>query len=286
MLTQYRLESHFEESNTTMAKKRQKKSGPHPTPQQLKLGLMMGMNLQQIKRAISSTGGLDGDMLGNHSNRQPPKSNYDIANPSLLDESKEGRQYTLTISLSGSPVRIFRQIEVPSNMRLEHLGKIILRAMGWEDFEHLHQFTKGGINYMYPCDNGGFSMRMKDEDAMAVTVSEVLTKINESINFEYDFGDSWMHEVKLTQIDQATSSEQAVRVLYGAGACPPEDCGGVLGYREILGRLKRYGRVLDEDDEDYDDMLDGWLEPGFDPEAFNVKQAEGRVQNYINQVNR
>lgn len=262
-------------------KKKTKKSGPHLTPDQIGQGMLMGMNLQQMKSAFGKT--VLGGGMQTGRKPAPKKANYDIDNQSLIDEQMDCNQYVLSVSLVKSPVKILRQLSVPSNLRLEHLAKITLRAMGWEDFEHMHQFTKGRTNYIYPCD-GGFGFQSNDEDAMAYVVSDLLESVGDSIMLEYDFGDSWMHEVKLVKIDES-HSELVIEVTAGQGACPPEDCGGVMGYRQVLKRLERYGRPLDEDDEDFDDMLDGWVGPGFDPEAFSVKDANQRIQHYLKYIN-
>jgi len=49
--------------------------------------------------------------------------------------------------------------------------------------------------------------------------------------YEYDFGDSWNHIIKLESMEPKTSHR--ARLLGGKGSCPPEDCGGLSGY-ELL----------------------------------------------------
>jgi len=55
--------------------------------------------------------------------------------------------------------------------------------------------------------------------------------------YEYDFGDSWEHEITVQKILPAAGGATAL-CLDGAGACPPEDCGGIWGYAELLKTLK------------------------------------------------
>lgn len=160
---------------------------------------------------------------------------YSEEHPTLQVRSIEPKAYHLYISLQGSPVKIFRRITVPSNIRMEHLAEIIIRAMGWGN-EHLHQFIAHGEEYVSVREikegGGIFSFRMK-HDAMACTIGDVLKEKGKQIKFEYDFGDSWMHNVRLSAIE-AYDPRHVVSVDSGSGPCPPEDCGGVYGYAEML----------------------------------------------------
>lgn len=83
-----------------------------------------------------------------------------------------------------------------------------------------------------------------------------------AIEYEYDFGDSWIHRVTLERESTADPDLTYPRCLAGARACPPEDCGGPPGYEELLRVLRN--PTLDE----YQDMLD-WLGRPFDSEAFD-----------------
>jgi hypothetical protein len=51
--------------------------------------------------------------------------------------------------------------------------------------------------------------------------------------------------------------------LTGKRACPPEDCGGIWGYYQLLETIQ------DPDDREHEEMLD-WLGDDFDPEAFDL----------------
>jgi hypothetical protein len=41
--------------------------------------------------------------------------------------------------------------------------------------------------------------------------------------YEYDFGDSWLHELVLEGVVSAPDSSEMLCSLEGNGACPPED---------------------------------------------------------------
>jgi hypothetical protein len=183
---------------------------------------------------------------------------YVKGHATLLADTEVAETYHLYISLLNSSVKIFRRITVPSNMRLEHLAKIIILAMGWSG-EHLSMFQAQGKYYdSHEKDYDDPDWSSRTIDSMAVTVQDVLRKKGQSIKFEYDFGDSWMHQVRLSSIEEHPSDN--VTVDSGAGGCPPEDIGGVWGYEEML----ECGEIT--------------------PEKFSLAVARYAVANYVKRV--
>ena len=67
--------------------------------------------------------------------------------------------------------------------------------------------------------------------------------------------------------------------LAGARACPPEDCGGVWGYDDLLTALNAPGDSGDPE------LLE-WVGPDFDPEHFDVDDINSSLGHLdtINQV--
>jgi hypothetical protein len=56
--------------------------------------------------------------------------------------------------------------------------------------------------------------------------------------YEYDFGDSWAHEVVVEKTLPADPKKKYAVCLDGKNACPPEDCGGIWGYYDLLKAVK------------------------------------------------
>jgi hypothetical protein len=89
--------------------------------------------------------------------------------------------------------------------------------------------------------------------------------------YEYDFGDSWAHEVRVEKILPADpSSARRAVCLGGARACPPEDCGGIPGYDHLLKvianpRHPEHGETLE------------WLGGRFDPAAFDAARVDAAL---------
>ena len=173
--------------------------------------------------------------------------------------------------MKGSPRKVYRQLVVPSDLPLNHLGEILVRAVGWEGY-HLNQFIAGNTYYAEPSDDAWITGMQ--EDASKCTIGSLLSRVKSKIKWEYDFGDSWIHEITLVEKQAVDDNEMVkVQLLKGSGACPPEDSGGVDGYRHLLNVLKNPA------DEEYEEMV-GWLGGSFDPKAFSLAAARNRVMEY------
>ena len=110
------------------------------------------------------------------------------------------------------------------------LHHIIQVVMGWTN-SHLYQFNMG--------EEVIADTRLVDDklgpvtDAKGVMVTQVFTKVGTTITYEYDFGDGWMHHLELVEISTHPIDEVLPQIIGGENACPPEDCGGIYGYKEL-----------------------------------------------------
>ena len=168
----------------------------------------------------------------------------------LLDSSKPSKTYILYASIEQCPVKVFRRIKVPSNLWLGNLGKIFITAFGWAGY-HLSQFTKGDVYYtsrdnIDERDSFNFGCSNRHIDEMTVTVADVLPQKGSTISFEYDFGDGWIHNVRVSSVSDEPLRGEDICVTSGKGACPPEDVGGVWGYAQMLDILS--GKVDDPEE--------------------------------------
>jgi hypothetical protein len=87
--------------------------------------------------------------------------------------------------------------------------------------------------------------------------------------WEYDFGDSWTHELRL----HATLDETVPRprLVAGKRACPPEDCGGPPGYERLL-------HALADPDHPQHAEFSNLVGREFDPDAFDVARHDRRLE--------
>lgn len=174
--------------------------------------------------------------------------------------------YQIQIALNGTKPKIWRRILIPSDLLLTDFHNIIQVTMGWEN-AHLHQFIKNKIFYLVRFHDDDFWDEMNNIDyiKMKIRVSDLLKKENEKIIYEYDFGDGWEHELILEKILPVDKNIEYPVCLAGEMNCPPEDCGGIWGYANILEILAH------PDHDEYEDVME-WLGGEFDPEYFNVEE--------------
>lgn len=169
------------------------------------------------------------------------------------------RIFQVKVTLSGVRPPIWRCLLVPSNMSLRRFHDVLQIAFGWTD-SHLHMFTVGEDSYGLPDPDGDLNWIKNDA---RVKLDQVLAKAKDSFVYEYDFGDSWDHQVVHEKIISEPLSLKVPSCIGGARACPPEDCGGVPGYAEFL---KAIGNPRHPG---HEEMLE-WVGGNFDPERFDL----------------
>jgi hypothetical protein len=130
--------------------------------------------------------------------------------------------------------------------------------MGWSEM-HLHEFIIDGASYGEPSpDYDPESMR----DHNKFTLEKLLQEPKKKFGYIYDFGDGWQHEIAVEKIFIAEPRVYYSVCLAGKMACPPEDCGGMGGYGDLLRALKN-PRTKDQRE------FVEWAGP-FDPERFEL----------------
>ncbi len=175
--------------------------------------------------------------------------------------------YQLKVVLLGTRRPIWRRLQVPESANLGWLHAVLQVAMGWTN-SHLHQFRIG--QDCYSDTRVHFAEFVGDPEILEerkFTLMQVVPCEKAVFGYEYDFGDSWEHEVIVEKVLPPDLSVSTVaRCLDGARACPPEDCGGTWGYENLLKVLRSPKHPEHED-------LKTWLGKRFDAEAFSVETA-------------
>lgn len=170
----------------------------------------------------------------------------------------------LKIVLMGSNPKIWRRILVKSSVSLFELHHTIQIAMGWENY-HLFEFKVDNYRIGEPNDDFDMEMGSRVIDARNIKVSEILPGTQKFL-YEYDFGDAWLHEITIEGTKPIEKDAQYPFCLEGEMNAPPEDCGGIPGFYDLLGILKNKKHPQ------YKDMLE-WLGGTFDPLDFNQKEV-------------
>lgn len=168
--------------------------------------------------------------------------------------------YVLEITLAEIKPPIRRVVLVSNSITLATLHRIIQAAMGWSD-SHLHRFEKGDENFGIPDDEFDCT------DERTTRLSSVLRRVKDSMVYEYDFGDSWIHKIKLLDIFPNKLRSMVPEIIVGERNCPPEDIGGTDGYEELLEMIKS-GEAETE----------GHPKASFRAEEFNLEKANLRLK--------
>jgi hypothetical protein len=177
--------------------------------------------------------------------------------------------YQIEVTLMGSDPPIWRRIVVPSSMTLPKFHALLQIVMGWENY-HLHQFMAEEQYFGMPDPH--FPSDMKSE--ARVKLKRLLPAKATSAIYEYDFGDGWEHQLVLEKVLPYEEGEPLPRCLEGQRACPPEDCGGIIGYEHLL------EAVSDPEHPEHADLSE-WLGEGFDPERFDASVANFELGRYF-----
>jgi hypothetical protein len=165
--------------------------------------------------------------------------------------------YQLKVSLLGAKPPIWRRLEVPADTSLAGLHDIVQTAFGWED-SHMHVFeTAYG-------DFGVADRELGHRAEAPVTLAQVAPGAGDRLRYTYDFGDDWRHEITVEKVLDRQPGPYP-RCTGGRRAAPPEDCGGIWGYAELVDVL------ADPDHSEHEDRLE-WLgldsAADFDPAHF------------------
>jgi hypothetical protein len=185
-----------------------------------------------------------------------------------------GREiHRYTVTLRDIHPEIWRSIAVPAESSFWDLHVAIQDAMGWHD-THLHAFRFTG-----PDDREGTLIGIPDDDGFVgdpvylpgwtIPIKEYFRRPGDRALYEYDFGDGWEHDVVLEEIAPRPARKKFPVCLDGARACPPEDCGGIGGYENLLDAIADPAHPEHEE-------LGEWLREfygNYDPERFDAKKV-------------
>jgi len=201
--------------------------------------------------------------------------------------------HELKITLRGSKPPIWRRVAVPSGIYLSDLHEVIQIVTDWGNY-HLHQFvvryrrpklTKEELSALAQSSQWDkLAMYMlrdrclsdpqfeleETEDESKVMLSELAPAVKRKFIYEYDFGDGWEHLIEVVKISPPVEGVKYPVCIAGKLACPPEDCGGIWGYYEMLEAVKNPKHERHEE-------FAEWLSPKFDPERFDLEKINAAL---------
>ncbi len=128
--------------------------------------------------------------------------------------------YTLEILLTNGPMsdefltanpRVSRTIQIRGDQTLEDLHGVINDAFERDD-DHLYGFYVPEGRSMY----GG------KELMLGALVGSLNLRVGKKLRYHFDFGDDWIHDVKVKAVGEADADEKYPKVIEKVGQCPPQ----------------------------------------------------------------
>ncbi len=194
-----------------------------------------------------------------------PRQAAPVDHTSRPRPTKSGFQLKVTLLDTKPP--IWRRVLVDASATLDHLHEVIQAAFGWWNY-HLHEFEVGRARYGVPDPDEDWGDPPKDERR---TRLDAIAGEGSSFRYTYDFGDGWDHRVVVEKVLPAANTAVPA-CIDGRRACPPEDCGGTWGYRELL-------EILADPRHPEHEARRDWIGRPFDPEAFDPNEFEDNLRN-------
>lgn len=133
--------------------------------------------------------------------------------------------YQLKITIKNSHPPIWRRILVPSHITFFDLDDIIEAAFGWQH-DHMFAFDFRDVGEEFI----GTPIR-GEEDTASACIDEWMRE-GRSFLYTYDFGDDWVHTVKVEKVIEY--DKRYPQVMKSKGPNMIEDCGGIWGFYDCM----------------------------------------------------
>ena len=190
--------------------------------------------------------------------------------------------YQLRICLLGISPSIWRRIHIRSDSTIADLHYTIQISMGWTD-QHLNQFTIYGKEYGVYHD-GGIEF---PDDPKKTRLDQFNFRLRNRFRYEYNFHDSWKHEIRLEKQIDFESGETYPVCISGAGGTPPEDCGGPWAFMKLKQKYAQWyliNRIMEiiRESEEYLDMEEIYnLKFWMDINRFDRQVVNRKLNHYV-----
>jgi len=174
--------------------------------------------------------------------------------------------YRLKVTLHWSEPQIWREMLMKKDSTFKELHQVVQVVMEWED-SHLHKFPINNHKYIgvKPKNSFGFSNKTYIKESNA-ELQDYLKKKGDSIEYIYDFGDSWRHIIELKEIKEMEEDMKYPLCIDGENAAPIEDVGGIPGYYNMI-------EALNDPEHPEHEMYTEWLGENFDPNQFDREKV-------------
>ena len=175
----------------------------------------------------------------------------------------------IKVTLLGTEPAIWRRIVIPSAISFFDLHHILQISMGWKN-SHLFEFHAGDYRIGYLDEE--FEDSDELADALVVQADLLLGKEKATCIYVYDFGDHWEHALEVEAVEPANDRILPV-CIDGYLNCPPEDCGGIPGFRDML-------KILNDKKHPEYRETKTWVGRGYDAAKLDLDKINKELPKY------
>ena len=168
------------------------------------------------------------------------------------------RGFSLRLSVVGCQPRIWRRLLVRESMWLSRLHDSIQVAFDWFDYQ-THAFNLDDLRFGNPLKREELTI----EDDRDVTLADLDLEHRAQFTYGYHFGEGWQVEIKVEKVIAIEKGATYPVCLAGERSGPPEDCGGLEAFHDMLACIKEPNTDLGRE------WLE-WLGPDYDPAACDL----------------
>jgi len=174
----------------------------------------------------------------------------------------------LNLTVAGCTPRIWRRFAVKESMWLARLHDSIQVAFDWFDYQ-THVFTLEDLRLGNPAKRDGHLI----EDDRDTTLADIDILHRAGMVYDYHFGEGWRVEIRVEKTVPIKKGLAYPHCIEGERAGPPEDCGGVEAYHDMLACIKEPGTDLGRE------WLE-WLGPQYDAERCDVAAINKALKKF------
>ena len=183
--------------------------------------------------------------------------------------------YTLHISYNGHNERIWREVEVSSNYRLNQLGYLVLAAFD-TTASHMFEFLFANTCYRIPSED----VCVDSKDMAEFDLCQLGLQVGSMLQMNYDYGTTQTFELEVVAVDDMArgSGRRYPRIVKGAGRGILDETSPDV-FAELVDQIDCIGRTVEPIF--YRDRAQPWDYRVFDLGSMNalLKDEISRIEN-------